>query len=487
MSDDNLTGAELAYAQARAYGRDVARLYAAEKARSKELETTTQKLQAIFDTAPNGLAVIDNALTIIEANPRFLALFQQTPEIIGQSMAQLLPVEKLLEAMQLVKNEAMGLGQVEIELTEPVLRTLLVNLSPLGDEQGWVLIIHDLTERQRLEGLKDEFVNIAAHELRTPLAGVMGFVGVLQEELKQIDDPMMTNLTDLILHSTERLRITIDELVDFAATQRSTAQNLHIADIDLIQLLQKSIDLVQQKSEAQNITCRLQLPNEALMVRGDRFILGEVIYQLLNNAIVFNRPGGRIIVRAHYLTPSNPFLEKTEKGTVLIEIEDTGIGIPRTDLEKIFDKFYQVEEHLTRGIGGLGLGLTIARRGIEQLGGRLTVTSQLDQGSTFRIILPPLTQLSDVSIDNRLDVAHQQMLTYAKDMARAVASQRKISKQMQQVNMLSTNLAAKLKPYFQRGADTGGSGTSGGENISLPDQAQQIIQEIIALSEQESA
>jgi PAS domain S-box-containing protein len=478
MTENKLTGAKEAYAQARAYGKDVARLYAAEKARRKELETTTQKLQAIFDTAPNSLAVVDNTLTITEANPRFLALFQQTTECIGQPLSELLPVEVLLEAMQAVKNDAADFDDVEIEITEPVLRTLLVNLAPLSDEQGWVLIFHDLTERKRLEGLKDEFVNIAAHELRTPLAGVMGFVGVLQEELKQVNDPMMSNLTDLILQSTERLRITIDELVDFAATQRSTAHNLHVADINLSRLLQKSVDLLQPKMDAKDLTCHLELPEEILMVRGDQFILGEVIYQLLQNAIVFNKPGGKIIVRAYQSSSSKEALKKDNEPITFIEIEDAGIGIPSTDLEKIFDRFYQVEEHLTRGVGGLGLGLTIARHGVEQHGGELTVTSQFGQGSNFKMMLPSLAELNDVSIDNRLDVAHQQMLTYAKDMAQAISSQRRMSKKLEQVQMLSSNLAKKFEQLLAVVSNND-------EHLDPLTQAQGITQELVQLSKSE--
>jgi len=475
---DDLTDTELAYAQARAYGKDVARLYAAEKARRSELEITTQKLQAIFDTAPNSLGVIDNELNVLEANPRFLALFQQTPACLGRPLSEFLPVDGLLAAMETMRNGSVDLANVEIEVTEPVLRSLLVNLAPLNDEQGWVLIFHDLTERKRLEGLKDEFVNIAAHELRTPLAGVMGFVGVLQEELRQTNDPMMANLTDLILQSTERLRGIIDELVDFAATQRSTPHHLHIADIDLSRLLQKSVDSLQQKIEAKEINCQLDLPEETLIVRGDQFIMGDVIYQLLSNAIIFNKPGGEILVRAYTSYPDEGAPEGEDRVT-LIEIADTGIGIPSTDLEKIFDRFYQVEEHLTRGFGGLGLGLTIARRGVEQHGGELTVTSQLGEGSTFKVTLPPLAQLQDVSIDSRLDVAHQQMLTYAKDMAQAVASQRRASKKLDQVQNLTAVLNEKLEQLRINDQTLG-------EDNELLNQLQEIGQELIRLSQPEA-
>lgn len=483
MPDEMLNDVELAYAQARKFGEDVARLYAAEKARRKELETTTQKLQAIFDTTPNGLAVVDNNLRVVEANPRFLALFQQSSSCVQQPLADLLPIEPLQQAMQAIKNDSSALAFVELEITEPVHRTLLVNLAPLRDAQGWVLILHDLTERKRLEGLKDEFVNIAAHELRTPLAGVIGFVGVLQEELRSVDNPMMTNLIKLILKSTDRLKTTIDELVDFAATQRNSAKNLHIAEVDLGRLLRQSIELLQQKIEAKNLTCYFELPDYELIVRGDRFILDDILYHLFNNAILFNKPGGDIIIRAYRVDQVTAATAQLEVGTTVIEIEDTGIGIPSTDLEKIFDKFYQVEEHLTRGVGGLGLGLTIARRGIEQHGGQLSVTSQLGQGSTFRIILPLITQLNEVSIDNRLDVAHQQMLTYAKDMAQAIASERRMRKKLEQINNVSSDLVKKLV-QLPVASNPNPAGLTE-QNAQMLSQVQDMVQELMHLSEQD--
>jgi two-component system phosphate regulon sensor histidine kinase PhoR len=481
MTDNALSNVELAYAQARKYGEDVARLYATEKARRNELETITQKLQAIFDTAPNGLVVVDNNLKIVEANPRFLALFQQTSDCIEQPLANLLPIEPLLAAMQSIMAGETDLSNIEVEIDVPVCRTLLINLSPLGNEQGWVLILHDLTERKRLEGLKDEFVNIAAHELRTPLAGVIGFVGVLEEELHQLDDPMMANLIQLILHSTDRLKTTIDELIDFATTQRNSPQDLHIADVDLKKLARQSVDLLQAKIESKNLNCRLEFPEKGPVVRGDRFILDDIIYQLVSNAVSFNKPGGNIIVRAFQFDEANAARAQVEPGTTIIEIKDSGIGIPTTDLEKIFDRFYQVEEHLTRGTGGLGLGLTIARRGVEQHGGQLTVASELGAGSVFRVTLPPVAHLNEVSIDNRLDIAHQQMLTYAKDMAQAIASERRMRKKLEQINILSASLIEKVD---QLSVDSSISGRNG-ETESVLRQIQDMISELAGLSAQE--
>lgn len=475
MTDNNYIDVQQAYAQAQAYGRDLARLYTLEKKRRKELEITSQKLQAIFDTVPTGLAVINNNLTIIEANPRFLALFEQKAECIGQPLSMLLPIEVLLKSIKSLESNEDKLASVEIEVTKPVSRTLLITLSPLGNGRDWVLVFHDLTERQRLEGLKNEFVNIAAHELRTPLAGVMGFVSVLKEDIKDSDNPMALEVMDLILQSTDRLKGIIDELVDFAASQRGSSDSLNITEVDLNQIFRQTVKLLQPQIEAKNITCQLETP-QPLLIRGDQLILTEVIYHLIENAVKFNKPNGKITVRIHGLQSAPLPIEMLGKQGIIIEIEDTGIGIPQTELDKIFDKFYQVEEHLVRAVGGLGLGLTIARRGVQGHGGQLWVTSQLGQGSVFRVMLPTITESSTISTDNRLDVIHQQMLVYAQDTARAVAAQRKLSKKIKQLQELGVNLTEQLNQIatMEPGVEA---------YAAVFDLTQKLAQELIQLSD----
>jgi two-component system phosphate regulon sensor histidine kinase PhoR len=476
MSEDPHIETQQAYAQAQAYGKDLARLYALEKERHKKLEITSQKLQAIFDTVPTGLAVIDHDLILLEANPRFLALFELKADCLGQPLSRFLPIEPILKNMKSIANGFGKLGGVELQITQPITRTLLIDLSPLNGGQDWVLVFHDLTERQRLEGLKGEFVNIAAHELRTPLAGVMGFVSVLKEDLKDSENHIALEIMDLILQSTERLKNIIDELVDFAATHRLTEDSLHVNDIDLGRLLHKCLIILQPQIKAKDISYHFDLPSNEIIVQGDPRILTEIIYHLMENSVKFNKPEGKIFIRVQTI-PSNISLPAGElaRNGIIIEIEDTGIGIPQTELDKIFDKFYQVEEHLVRAVGGLGLGLNIAQRGVERHGGKLWVTSQLGQGSTFRVMLPAITESSDVSIDNRLDVVHQQMLLYAQDMARAVISERKLNKKMERINGLSLTLTEELNQVAVTQAGTEAY-------LNVIKQTQRLIEEITKLS-----
>jgi two-component system, OmpR family, phosphate regulon sensor histidine kinase PhoR len=475
MLDENLD-TQQAYAQARAFGKDLARLYALEKEQRRALETTNQKLRAIFDTAPNGLAVVDSNLNILEANPYFLALFEQTNECEGCSLSTFIPTDSLLDIMQTIETGSQKSGRIDIEVKQPVFRSMVINVSHLSNSQDWVLVFHDLSEQRRLEGLKNEFVNIAAHELRTPLAGVMGFVSVLREDLKNSDNPVAHEIMDLILQSTERLKGIIDELVDFATTHRITEESLSLSHLDLGRLFQKSFQILQPQLEAKNIMVQYEFANEPLMILGDQLILSEVIYHLVENAVKFNRVDGQIVIRGRFIPSTTGASAKNGVEAVFIEIEDTGIGIPQTELNRIFDKFYQVEEHLIRTVGGLGLGLNIARHGVQRHGGHLSVTSQLGQGSTFRVILPMITQTSDVSIDKRPDVAYQQMLAYAKDMAHAIIAQRKLSNKIQQVQTLSTQLTTELNQLASNDANTEAY-------CAALCQAQKIAQELTQLSE----
>jgi hypothetical protein len=170
------------------------------------------------------------------------------------------------------------------------------------------------------------------------------------------------------------------------------------------------------------------------MVNGDRLILAQAIGHLLDNAVKFNPPDGRVWLRATQLN-----------GETTVEIEDTGIGIPLTDLDKVFDMFYQVEGHMTRAEGGMGMGLAIARRGVELHGGQISVESTLGQGSCFRVTLPASIEQAPISSQTRLDTAHQQTLAFGRDLARAFAAQQALIQRLNRMSVLGNRLLAHLE------------------------------------------
>jgi two-component system phosphate regulon sensor histidine kinase PhoR len=427
---------DMGYAQALKYGQDLARLYTLEKAKRRELELANQKLQAILETAPNGLAVLDEAMTIVETNPRFEALVERNGGCVGRPLTEVLPSEQLAASLEITSREGARFAEVEVVLSKPVNRTLHVIGAPLsaGDYRGWVIGLHDLTERKRLEGLKEEFINIAAHELRTPLAIILGYTGILREDMGDSGDTLTVASIDAIIQAASRLKTVISELVEFAAAKSRSASDVGVDRFDLREVIQHTVNSIAHQASYKEVIISVQAADKPLMVSGDRVILAQAIGHLLENAVKFNRPGGQVYVRA-----------TQENSETILEIEDTGTGIPHADLDRIFDMFYQVEEHMTRAEGGLGMGLSIAKRGVELHGGQITVESTLGRGSCFRVTFPSSVEQAHVLPQTRLDTAHQQTLAYGRDLARAFAAQQTLARRLRHVSELGKELLARLE------------------------------------------
>lgn len=414
---------ELSQKQALIYGRDLRRIYQAEKAKREALELAHQKLRAIFDSTTSGLLVTDEDFIITEVNPAFCAMLEcESEAILGISLSQVIKAAGLGSALQEMKDNNVDSATHVIELTEPSRRTLLATVSRLETQggRGWVIVLHDLTAQKRTENLKNEFVAIASHELRTPTAAIMGFSELLAEDLMDILDEEGLKRLDAIQEASRDLHRTINELMEFVGTDDRTLEAGQ-EQLDLRQLVYDAIFNVKAAADKKGITVSQELPPIPMQVWGDRGMLVGVLTHLLENAITFNRPEGKVSVKA-----------REEEEYWQIEVEDTGIGIPQRDLDNIFIPFYQVEEHLTRSVGGLGLGLSIAKRAVEFHGGRIWVQSRLGEGSTFSFILPKARQEDELArLKAELEVSRQQSLRYARDLARTYAERRKKATQLE--------------------------------------------------------
>lgn len=430
------TESDLGYTQALKYGRDLARLYALEKAKRRDLELAHQKLQVLFETTPNGMAVLDERMVILEINPGFEALVERSDNCVGHSLMDVLSCDDLIVALESLSDDGEPFVEVEVKLAKPKDRTLHVIAAPLsaGDQRGWVISLHDITERKRLEKLKEEFISIAAHELRTPLAVILGFADVLLEELEDSEDTLTVTAVDHIHKAGTRLRLVIDEMIGFADARSRATGEIGGELFDLWEVIHRKLDTVRHEADLKGIEIEVEAADEPLEVYGDRVIISQAIGHLLDNAIKFNRSGGQVCVRA----------SQGDDETIL-EIQDTGIGVPRTDLDRVFDPFYQVEGHLTRAQDGLGLGLTIAQRGVELHGGRISVESDLGAGTCFRVILPQSLEPLPMPTQTHLDTAHRQTLAFGRDLARTIAAQQALTRRLSDASAMARQLQAQLE------------------------------------------
>ncbi len=479
MSDeDKLSELErqlkLSQKQAILYGRDLRRVYLAEKARREMLETLSRRMQAVFDSMSGGLLIVGDDFRIMDANPAFCALIEQeVGSIVGQPVSAVLPASELDSLLKEAASEERSTVSGEIKLTEPLPRTLLATISRVeaGQNKGWVVVFNDMTAWKRVENLKSEFIGIASHELRTPLAIIMGYISILAEELADKLDAAEQEFMNLIMDSGERLSKIVDELVQFAEAEGGEVRFTDL-EIDLREIAHEALSALQARIRQKDIKVREEFPPQEANVRGDRKMLLGVLRHLLENAINFNRPGGKITVTID------------EKGDFYqVDVKDTGLGIPQVELPRIFDKFYQVEEHMTRRVGGLGLGLSIAKRAVELHGGKIWAESALGQGSTFSFTLPKAernipdwlaaaessalaelvqeleqTRRSEEEKTQQLILTQHQLLRYARDLRQVFETKREQYRQQEELirhlerkveelevlNEISTSLSSTL-------------------------------------------
>src|SRR5262245_17292227 len=179
---ENLPELELSRQQALKYGQDLARIYVAEKAKREQLEIANQLLSAIFASTPEGLVVLNDDLVIEQANDVFAKLVEMTTDaVVGRPINEVLFSEQLAGVLYLLASDETAPHDVELTITQPVKRSLLAKIARLrtGSLQGWIIVLHDQTAQKRLEYQKNEFVSIAAHELRTPLVAILGYSELL--------------------------------------------------------------------------------------------------------------------------------------------------------------------------------------------------------------------------------------------------------------------------------------------------------------------
>ncbi|MFA5858047.1 MAG: ATP-binding protein [Elusimicrobiota bacterium] len=227
---------------------------------------------------------------------------------------------------------------------------------------------------ERLNKVKNEFISIVSHELRTPLTALKGFVGVLlEEEAGEINDQQRKFLM-IVENSIERLSLLINDLLDISRIETGQLKMV-LSSIDLYEVVDSAVENFSTQVKDKELVLKSEVM-KGIFVFGDRLRLGQVVDNLINNAIKFTPRGGLITVKTE---PRGSY--------VCVIIKDTGIGIPVEEKDKVFDKFYQVDSSYSRQIGGTGLGLAIAKSIVELHGGKIWVESEPEHGAEFKFML----------------------------------------------------------------------------------------------------
>ena len=228
-------------------------------------------------------------------------------------------------------------------------------------------------EAQELEKMKNNFIAIASHELRTPLGLVLGHATFLRE---LISDDQHRNQVDIIIRNATRLKVIIEELSNVNGFINGSVR-YHAKLIHLNDLIQKICAQHKEKAAQNQINLQYILLEQDIQIEGDEEKLSIAVGNLVKNALTFTNPHGHVTVALEMLP-----------GFIQISVDDDGIGIPSHELSKIFERFYQVQSHLTRQHGGMGLGLSVTKSMVELHKGQIWVESMEGKGSKFFILLP---------------------------------------------------------------------------------------------------
>ncbi|MEJ8844090.1 PAS domain S-box protein [Lacibacter sp. H375] len=240
---------------------------------------------------------------------------------------------------------------------------------------GIIATYRDVTERKSLEQHKDEFIGIASHELKTPVTSLKAYLQILEENILKANGSQSVDILFKMNKQVDRLAILIKDLLDFT---RIEGGKLKFREdmYELNELVLEIVDEVQLTTKQHKIQVHLSRP---VLIEGDRYRTGQVLTNLLNNAIKYSPQGDSVVVRT-----------KVDKQSITISVQDFGIGIEHGFLTKVFDRFFRVNETQYHHFPGLGLGLYIAAEFVKRQGGQIWVTSEPRKGSVFYFLLPIL-------------------------------------------------------------------------------------------------
>jgi two-component system, OmpR family, phosphate regulon sensor histidine kinase PhoR len=346
--------------------------------RSTEMFALGKLFEATLDEMREGLLVVDNDMRVVASNPAAHRLFNLAKgRLESQRLTELTRNPAIYSAFHdaLKGNERSG---VEIETHDPARRVFDLRVVPLGNSDGTtnagaIGVFFDITQLEKLERVRQEFLSNVSHELKTPLTAILAFAETL--EAGALDDHENSKrFLEIIRKNAARMQILIDDILELSAIEAGNV-GVKAEDIELSPLVNDVILSLAAKASSRDITVTNQVPRDKLIFVDPRR-LEQMLTNLVDNAIKFNRDGGVVTITC-----------ETDARTRIL-VNDTGEGIPTQHLERLFERFYRVDRARSRDMGGTGLGLAIVKHLARAHGGEVRVRSELGKGSTFEIDLP---------------------------------------------------------------------------------------------------
>jgi len=351
----------------------------------EDLEHEQGKVKAILDGMVEGVIALDGRDEILWLNERARAMFRvddqrgrgrRVLEVIRNTDLHAVVAEARESQADVPERRELRLGERDERIVE-------VNALPLrlpGGETGVVAVLHDVSELRRLEQVRTEFVANVSHELRTPLTAIQGYVETLLGGA--IAEPENAQrFLEIVLRHTERLGRLLGDLADLSNIELGKLA-LRLAETKLAPIVESVLEITWPRAESGRVALEAHVPDALPPVYADHDRVAQILINLVDNAVKYTPPGGRVSVSAAVV--AGPAVE--------VSVRDSGVGISSADLPRVTERFYRVDKARSRELGGTGLGLAIVKHLVAAHGGNLQLESELGRGTLVRFTLPVATR-----------------------------------------------------------------------------------------------
>lgn len=333
----------------------------------KALKKNEEEFMTITSNMSEGLVIIDKNTEILSFNSGALKLLGKDKAELGESIFTLNRSEGFRNAVDEALKGNHGEGSLEIDG-----RICQVLANPVFDVdvRGAVVLIMDVTEKEQREALRREFTSNVSHELKTPLTSIYGISEIMMNGIVKPED--MGRFAENIHNESGRLINLVSDIIRLSQLDE-LSDEIEKVPVDIYASAKSVAERLKSLADKNEVT--IEVSGEKTIINGVNSMIDEIIYNLCENAVKYNKTGGKVSIFAGI-----------ENGKKTIKVSDTGIGIPKEDFNRIFERFYRVDKSHSRKIGGTGLGLSIVKHGAAYNGARVEVESREGVGTTFRVI-----------------------------------------------------------------------------------------------------
>lgn len=358
----------------------------AKVARSKTAKRKNEKIiwEQLIESIPDPVFILGPQNKLLYANEQAKNIFNI--KRLGVGISAIIRTPKLLEAIDAV-TESKEKKKIQLVERTPIERQFTVNIAWLAreDKSDPTILVHfrDLTEQERLNRMRADFIANASHELRTPIASLLGFVETLQGPAKN-DEAAREKFLGIMAVQGRRMTNLVDDLLSLSRVEMN-AHKIPNEKVDLVSLLHNTMDSLTPLAEQQNIKLEFEEPGEEFIAIGEEDELSQVFQNLVHNAIKYGKSDGEGYVR---LFLAHIKRDKNKQEQIKVIVEDNGIGIAPHHIPRLTERFYRADIEQSREKGGTGLGLAITKHIITRHRGELKVNSRKGHGSIFSVLLP---------------------------------------------------------------------------------------------------